>query len=60
MAKRKSIRIPKAFEEDFAKGPIERQKELDERMKKFLENGGVIEVLPPGQPTKDQLKSWKI
>ena len=30
------------------KTPEEKQKELDEQMKKFLEKGGKIEKLPPG------------
>ena len=30
------------------KTPEEKQKELDEKMKKFLEKGGKIEKLPPG------------
>lgn len=42
------------------KSPAELQKELDERMAKFLSNGGHIEKLEPMVPTKQQLKSWKI
>ena len=30
------------------KTPEERQKELDEKMKKFLEKGKTVEKLPPG------------
>ena len=30
------------------KTPEEKQKELDEQMKKFLEKGGKVEKLPPG------------
>ena len=40
--------------------PEELQRQLDERMKKFLEKGGKVEKLKPMNPTKDQLKSWKI
>ena len=40
--------------------PQELQKQLDERMAKFLANGGKIEKVDPMKPTKDQLKSWKI
>jgi len=45
---------------DTEKTPEEKQRELDELMKKFLEKGGKIEKLPAHKPTKDQLKSWKI
>ena len=40
--------------------PQELQKQLDERMAKFLAKGGKIEKLDPMEPTKEQLKSWKI
>ena len=40
--------------------PQELQRQLDERMAKFLAKGGVIEKVDPMKPTKDQLKSWKI
>ena len=42
------------------KTPEEKQRELDERMKKFLEKGGKVEKLKDHKPTKEQLKSWKI
>jgi len=58
MAKHKSIK--RAYEKDLEKSPQEKQQELDELMKKFLAKGGVIEKCPPGEPTKEQLKSWKI
>jgi hypothetical protein len=46
---------------DYVKpSPEELQRQLDEKMKKFLEKGGKIEKLEPMKPTKDQLKSWKI
>ena len=40
--------------------PQELQKQLDERMAKFLAKGGHIEKLEPMKPTKEQLKSWTI
>lgn len=40
--------------------PQELQEQLDERMAKFLAKGGKIEKLEPMEPTKEQLKSWKI
>jgi len=40
--------------------PQELQRQLDERMAKFLAKGGKIEKVDPMKPTKDQLKSWKI
>ena len=45
---------------DIEKTPQEKQRELDEKMKKFLAKGGKIEKCEPMKPTKDQLKSWKI
>jgi hypothetical protein len=42
------------------KTPEEKQRELDELMKKFLEKGGKIEKLKAHQPTKQQLKNAKI
>ena len=42
------------------KTPQEKQRELDERMKKFLEKGGKVEKVKDHRPTKEQLKSWKI
>jgi len=49
------------IKKDYLKpSPEEKQRELDELMKKFLEKGGKIEKLPAHKPTKDQLKSWKI
>jgi hypothetical protein len=40
--------------------PAENQRNLDEKMAKFLAKGGKIEKCDPMKPTKDQLKSWKI
>lgn len=42
------------------KTPQEKQRELDEMMKKFLSKGGKVEQCKPHKPTKEQLKSWKI
>ena len=42
------------------KTPEEKQRELDEKMKKFLAKGGKVEKLNPMKPTKAQLESWKI
>jgi hypothetical protein len=58
MAKIKGIN--RAYEKDLEKSPQEKQQELDELMQKFLAKGGVIEKCPPMEPTKEQLKSWKI
>tara|TARA_B100001113_G_scaffold12625_2_gene9877 strand:+ start:4622 stop:4786 length:165 start_codon:yes stop_codon:yes gene_type:complete len=40
--------------------PQELQRQLDERMAKFLAKGGKIEKVDPMKPTKQQLKSWTI
>jgi len=45
---------------EIEKTPQEKQKELDEKMKAFLDKGGKIEKLPNMKPTKEQLKSWTI
>ena len=42
------------------KTPEEKQRELDEKMKKFLAKGGKVEKVKDHQPTKEQLRSWKI
>ena len=42
------------------KTPQEKQRELDERMKKFLEKGGKVEKVKAHKPTKQQLKDWTI
>ena len=45
---------------DIPKSPEEKQKELDARMKEFLEKGGKVEKVKDHKPTKEQLKSWRI
>jgi hypothetical protein len=45
---------------EIEKTPQEKQTELDEKMKAFLEKGGKVEKLPNMKPTKEQLKSWTI
>ena len=42
------------------KSPEEKQKELDELMKRFLAKGGKVEKVKAHKPTKEQLRSWKI
>jgi len=42
------------------KTPQEKQRELDELMKKFLEKGGKVEKVKAHNPTKQQLKDWTI
>ena len=56
----KHPKINRPYEKDSEKSPEQRQTELNERMKEFLSKGGVVEKLPPGEPTQEQLKSWKI
>jgi len=43
---------------DIPKTPQEKQRELDERMKKFLEKGGKVEKVKP-RITKDMLEKWR-
>ena len=52
--------INRAYEKVLEKTPQEKQKELDEKMKAFLDKGGKVEKLPNMKPTKEQLKSWTI
>tara|TARA_B100000941_G_scaffold86209_1_gene59456 strand:- start:716 stop:895 length:180 start_codon:yes stop_codon:yes gene_type:complete len=53
--------INRAYSSDYIeKTPEEKQRELDEKMKKFLEKGGKVEKVKPMKPTKEQLRSWKI
>jgi hypothetical protein len=40
------------------KTPQEKQRELDEQMKKFLEKGGKIKKVKP-RITKDMLEKWR-
>ena len=42
------------------KTPQEKQRELDEMMKKFLSKGGKVEQCAPHKPTKQKLKNAKI
>ena len=44
---------------DIPKTPQEKQRELDEKMKQFLEKGGKVEKIKP-KITKQMLDSWKI
>ena len=45
---------------EIEKTPQEKQRELDEKMKKFLAKGGKVEKVDAMKPTKEQLRSWKI
>jgi hypothetical protein len=40
------------------KTPQEKQRELDEQMKRFLEKGGKVEKVKP-RITKDMLEKWR-
>ena len=42
------------------RAPEEKQRDLDEQMKKFLAKGGKVEKVKDHKPTKEQLRSWKI
>ena len=44
---------------DIPKTPEEKQRELDEQMKKFLAKGGKITKVEP-RITKEMLEKWKI
>jgi len=49
----------------YAAGEIEKkkkkkQRELDEKMKKFLAKGGKVEKVKSHKPTKQQLRDWTI
>ena len=44
---------------EIPKTPQELQKELDEKMKKFLAKGGKVEKVKP-RITKEMLEKWKI
>lgn len=59
MPKYSGINRPYAAGE-IEKTPQEKQRELDEKMKKFLSKGGKVEKLDPMKPTKEQLKNWTI
>tara|TARA_Y100000389_G_scaffold133934_1_gene131417 strand:+ start:379 stop:558 length:180 start_codon:yes stop_codon:yes gene_type:complete len=45
---------------EIVKTPQELQRELDEKMKKFLAKGGTVEKVKAHKPTKQQLKDWTI
>lgn len=45
---------------DIEKTPQEKQRELDEKMKKFLAKGGKVEKMKAHKPTKQQEKDWTI
>jgi len=45
---------------EIEKSPQELQRELDERMQKFLAKGGKVEKVKAHKPTKQQLKDWTI
>jgi len=57
MAKFSGINRPYASG-DIPKTPAELQKELDEKMKKFLAKGGKIEKVKAHKPTKQQETDW--
>ena len=43
---------------EIEKTPYEKQRELDEKMKKFLAKGGKVEKVEP-KITKQMLENWK-
>ena len=45
---------------EIPKTPQELQRELDERMQKFLAKGGEVQKVKAHKPTKQQLKDWTI
>lgn len=59
MSKFSGINRPYAAGE-IEKTPQEKQRELDEKMKKFLAKGGTVEKVKAHKPTKQQLKDWTI
>jgi|TARA_X000001382_G_scaffold128843_1_gene119449 hypothetical protein len=59
MAKFSGINRPYASG-DIEKTPQEKQRELDEKMKKFLAKGGKVEKMKAHKPTKQQEKDWTI
>jgi|TARA_R110000822_G_scaffold143948_7_gene282436 hypothetical protein len=54
------IREKKDTKDYTTPSPQELQKQLDERMAKFLAKGGKIEKVADMKPTKEQLKSWTV
>ena len=59
MPKFSGINRPYNAGDDY-KSPQELQKELDEKMKKFLAKGGKVEKVKAHKPTKQQQKDWTI
>ena len=59
MPKFSGINRPHATGE-IPKTPQELQRELDEKMKKFLAKGGKVEKVKAHKPTKQQMKDWTI
>ena len=57
MAKFSGINRPYASG-DIPKTPQELQRELDEKMKKFLAKGGKVEKVKAHKPTKQQEQDW--
>jgi hypothetical protein len=57
-----AIEINRSYDygEDEQAKKIRLRKELEEKMKQFLEKGGKVEKIEPHEPTKEQLKSWRI
>ena len=45
---------------DIVKTPQEKQRELDDKMKKFLAKGGQVEKVKAHKPTKQQERDWTI
>lgn len=43
---------------EIEKSPAEKQRELDEKMKKFLAKGGKVEKVKAHKPTKQQETDW--
>ena len=43
---------------DIPKTPAELQRELDEKMKRFLAKGGKVEKVKAHKPTKQQETDW--
>ena len=57
MPKYSGINRPYAAGE-IEKTPQEKQRELDEKMKKFLAKGGQVEKVKAHKPTKQQLRDY--
>ena len=45
---------------EIEKTPQEKQRELDEKKKKFLAKGGQVEKVKAHKPTKQLLRDWTI